>query len=103
MNLRLAKANPGPCTADRVTWAEVAVANFARAADSAGDLSTDSETVLTDLLADLMHWCDAQNCRPRVKRHIEFESALARARKHYKKEIAERITSVHGPRTNSRS
>jgi hypothetical protein len=36
---------------------------------------TDEEDVLSDLLADLMHWSD--------RNHYDFEAALLRARGHY--------------------
>jgi hypothetical protein len=54
----------------------------------AGDLNADPETVITDLLADLMHWCNARNIRPRVR--VAFDRALRRACAHYGKEINER-------------
>ena len=39
----------------------------------------DGETALTDLLADLMHWCDEQG--------LDFETELNRADEHYTHEI----------------
>ena len=86
---RLKKRNIEPSLADRTSWAQSAVASFAQANDLAEDLRTDPQTVLTDLLTDLMHWCDAQKRGGRIKRAIDFESALSQACRHFKEETAE--------------
>lgn len=63
------------------------MAAFARAAGQDADLRLDPETVLCDLLADLMHWCDTQTI-PNQLRAIDFQSALGRALRHH---AAERV------------
>ncbi len=60
--------------------------SFAGATGLSGDLKTDPETVLGDLLADLMHWCDGQKASDCLVESIDFESALKRARDHYRAE-----------------
>ena len=81
----MAKINLDPCNADRAMWAASAMANFARISDREADLQTDPETLLGDLLTDLMHWCDIEK---RHKSSVEFESALEQARLHF---VAERV------------
>jgi hypothetical protein len=72
-----------PRNADRVAWAGSAMADFATATGLWEDLRTDPETALGDLLADLMHWCDACGATGRPAQVIDFEAALKRARAHY--------------------
>ena len=62
---------------DRADWAGQAIAAFAHATrmDTVGE---DAETMLGDLLADLMHWCDRNN--------VDFETQLACARSNYAEE-----------------
>jgi len=45
----------------RVKWAAAALRCFQR------ETGTDNEDALTDLLCDLMHWCDRNNCQLRSK------------------------------------
>ena len=85
----------GPCqndeyprNADRAQWAASAMTKFATVTGLREDLQADPETVLADLLADLMHWCDAQTADPYVEEAVDFKSALARARGHYQEELA---------------
>jgi hypothetical protein len=54
----------------RADWAGKALEGFRR------EPGTDLEDVLSDLLADLMHWCDRNN--------QAFETELRRARAHYR-------------------
>ena len=79
----LARNDGDPSNADRATWGSVAMVSFARAAGQDVDLRLDPETVLCDLLADLMHWCDLQRPLGHVTEPVDFESALGRARRHY--------------------
>lgn len=58
----------------RAEWAALAIAAFVLKTGS------DEEDVVSDLLADLMHWCDRHD--------ISFEDELARARFHYEAETA---------------
>jgi hypothetical protein len=70
-------ADPEDMNDDRAQWAAVALREFQRAT------GTEDDDALSDLLCDLMHWCDRNDC--------EFEAALSRARMHYDAEI----TSEH--------
>lgn len=93
VNHRLAKASADPSNADRALWASLAVVNFASVTGLSKDVQTDPETVLGDLLADLMHWCDVQQpSRGRIVL-IDFESALKRAHNHYAEERAAFLTN----------
>jgi hypothetical protein len=67
--------------ADRVLWGELALTSFAKKSGQEDDLTADPETVLGDLLADLMHFCDS--------RKTDFDSALERGRNHHREEIEE--------------
>ncbi len=89
LNRRLERANAEPCNADRALWASLAIVSFARVVGLAEDVTVDPETVLGDLLADLMHWCDVQKKNNAYQEPINFDSALARARNHYRGEYAE--------------
>ncbi len=89
VNRRLSKTNADPRNADRALWGTLAVVSFASVTGLSGDVQIDPETVLCDLLADLMHWCDVQETNYCVRGSVDFESALERARGHYSKECAE--------------
>ncbi len=89
VNRRLAETNADPRNADRSLWAELALVSFARVSGLSEDVRVDSETVLCDLLADLMHWCNVQKTNNCLIESINFESALERARDHYSKESAD--------------
>lgn len=89
VNRRFAKKKKDPRNADRSLWGDLAVANFARVTGLSGDVDVDPETVLCDLLADLMHWCDVPKARGSVVQSVDFDSALQRAREHYSQECAE--------------
>lgn len=69
-------------------WGASAMVSFARNAGQGIDLRIDPETVLCDLLADLMHWCDLQKSVDHYMEPVDFESALGRARRHYGAERA---------------
>ena len=56
----------------RAAWAATALRRFQE------ETGTDDETALTDLLCDLMHWCDRNGG--------DFDSSLAAARMHYEAE-----------------
>lgn len=79
----ISHSNERPRNADRARWAASAVAKFAKATGMGTDLGADPETVLVDLLADLMHWCDARVLTRSDDAALDFGSALARARSHY--------------------
>jgi hypothetical protein len=86
---RKVTARLSPSNADRAAWAASAIAAFAVASGASGDLPVDPETVLGDLLADLMHWSDLRGARLRVERPISFDLALTQARVHY---VDERVS-----------
>jgi hypothetical protein len=80
------KNKPEPGNADRARWGKLAMTSFAKATGANRDLPSDPETVLADLLADVMHWCDARKTADQSLEPIDFESALDRARAHHAKE-----------------
>jgi hypothetical protein len=88
-NRRLTKTHEDPCNADRALRGALAVTSFASVTGQSEDIAVDPETVLGDLLAGLMHWCGAQKTNDRIEEAIDFESALARARNHYREECAD--------------
>jgi len=59
---------------ERAEWAASALRDFQR------NTRTDDEDALSDLLCDLMHWSDRNNC--------DFGAELSRARLHYEAETA---------------
>ena len=62
---------------DRASWAEVALVDALRAFMKT--TRTDREDALSDLLADLLHWCDSND--------IDFDRELERGRGHYAEEL----------------
>lgn len=86
-NLRLIETHADPSNSDRALWGSLAVVTFASVTGQSGDVEVDPETVLGDLLAGLMHWCDVQETRSSLEESISFESALKRARNHYREEF----------------
>lgn len=83
---RLPTINNGPSNADRCLWGELALHSFAGVSGAKRELAQDPETVLADLLADLMHWCEMQGDLHRRDHPVDFESALRRARCHHAEE-----------------
>jgi len=65
-------ADPDEQNDDRSEWAEIALLAFM------GQTRTDVGDAVSDLLADMMHWCDRNG--------IDFGSELERAQEHYKEE-----------------
>lgn len=66
-----------PTNTDRAMWAQAAVTTFAEITrmDSAGE---DDETIMADLLADLMHLAESKD--------IDWAATLERATGHYEYE-----------------
>jgi hypothetical protein len=60
----------------RADWADKAINTFIEAT------GTDPEDAVSDLLCDIMHWCDLYN-------EYDFDAELDRARGHYDCEILE--------------
>lgn len=73
-----------PTNEDRAGWAQVAVDAFAAETnmDAAGE---DMQTVMGDLLADLMHLCQQND--------IDFERILATGKMHFEAELEEEKVS----------
>lgn len=69
-----------PTNEDRAGWAQCALDAFAHTTsmDTAGE---DDKTVLSDLLVDLMHWCDLNE--------VAFDEVLANAADTYAQEVEE--------------
>ncbi len=89
MNRRLSETRAELRNVDRALWGAMAVVSFAGVTGQSQNVQIDPETVLGDLLADLMHWCDAQKTSGGLKESLDFESALERARNHYNEERAD--------------
>lgn len=68
---------------ERARRAEKALKEYARLTGSAWKVGLEAEDLLTDLLADLMHWCE-------WKHLADFETCHARAGNHYTEERAGR-------------
>jgi hypothetical protein len=90
-NHRLSETGADPSSADRALWGALAVAHFASVTDRSEDMHTDPETVLSDLLADLMHWCDARRSNSELQEAVRFDSALERARDYYNEEVSDEL------------
>jgi hypothetical protein len=68
----------GPTNEDRAQWAEVALLAFGRRTGTVKDHVGDNEDpflILSDLLADLAHWCDRHG--------VDLPAALVHATRHY--------------------
>lgn len=77
-----------PRNRDRSLWAQHAVVSFAKAAGQELDYRFDPQTVLSDLLTDLMHWCDVPASKLSGLKGVDFESALGQAQRNYNAESA---------------
>jgi len=81
----------GTTNDERASWAEAALLVFAQRIGTAKKMIGDKEDpflIVSDLLADLAHWCD--------RHEVDLQSALAHAAKHY---LAE--TNGEGKQFNS--
>jgi len=68
----------GPTNDERASWAEAALLSFAQRTGLAKEMLGDKEDpflIVSDLLADLAHWCDRHN--------VDLPSALVHAARHY--------------------
>ena len=70
-----------PTNADRAEWAEKAIKVFAVEVGEDSDLEADPETVLSDLIGDLMHYCDI--------RKVDWYEALRRGTNYHSEEVEE--------------
>lgn len=64
--------DPDGMNEKRADWAANALSTFV------GDTKTDAEDAVSDLLVDIMHWCDRNS--------TDFERELARSLNHYRSE-----------------
>lgn len=62
---------------NRANWAQAALEAFQK------ETRTDAPDACSDLLADLMHFCDRYG--------LDFDSELARAKMHYEEETADHL------------
>ncbi|HEY4679036.1 MAG TPA: hypothetical protein VIJ01_17855 [Candidatus Angelobacter sp.] len=71
----------GPGNDDRALWAEAALLAFAQRTGLAKEIVGDKEDrffIISDLLADLAHWCD--------RHEVDLPAALVHAAQHYRAE-----------------
>jgi hypothetical protein len=87
VNHRIGETGADPSNADRALWGALAVAHFASTSSRVEGMRADPETGLSDLLADLMHWCDVQRSGSKRGEAIGFDSALEWARDYYNEEV----------------
>ena len=74
-------ANEGTTNDDRALWAEAALLAFAQRTGQAKEIVGNKEDrffIISDLLADLAHWCD--------RNEVDLPSALIHAAEHYRAE-----------------
>lgn len=78
---KMVPIDPDNLNNERADWAEAALDAFALVTrmDTAGE---DYETILGDLLCDLMHWCDRNG--------VDFDVMLDVARMGYEDETTEK-------------
>lgn len=88
MNNRLSETGADPSNVDRALLGALTVAHFASVTSRVENMHTDPETVVSDLLADIMHWCDLQRPTGELQESIGFDSALQRARDYYMEECS---------------
>jgi hypothetical protein len=72
--------DPDEMNGDRSDWAQTALVAFAVETGQCPD-SDGFEEIATDLIADLMHFCDVEK--------IDFSRCLAIAQDHYREETTE--------------
>lgn len=78
-----ATADEGISNDQRASWAYSALLTFAQTTGSGSDLMGTAEEralVVTDLLADLAHWCDRND--------VDLQLVIQRATDHYQTETA---------------
>jgi hypothetical protein len=96
VNRRLREKDSQPSSADLALWGALAIAQLNGSVASGEGSATDAELALSDLLVDLMHWCDLRSSVRRRQQTVSFESALENAKAHYQEErdIASRKTVI---------
>lgn len=78
------KSSGYPTNRDKAAFARVALRAYATRTGLAEHFPSDHETVISDLLADLMHYCTIHD--------LSFNDLLSRADRHYSEEWAEEHT-----------
>jgi hypothetical protein len=76
-----AAANEGASNDDRALWAEAALLAFAQRTGLGKEIVGDKEDrffIISDLLADLAHWCN--------RHEVDLSAALIHAAQHYRAE-----------------
>ena len=68
-----------PNNRKRAEWASRALKEYALNVSSLNDFELEPETTVSDLLADIRHFCDSKE--------IDFDDALAQAKRHYGAEM----------------
>jgi len=84
-------SDDGTANDERASWAEAALLAFAQRTGMAQEMVGDKEDaffIVSDLLADLGHWCD--------RRQVDLWAALVHAAQHYRAE-----TKGYGRQFNS--
>jgi hypothetical protein len=96
MSRRLVETGADPSNADRALLAAWVVANFVSVTSGVKEIDRDLETAISDLLADLMHWCDFQGPIGHAQEPIGFNTALERARDYYREERGDELEQDFG-------
>jgi hypothetical protein len=81
MSMNETPSDEGITNAERASWAEAALIAFAQRTGLAKEALGDKEDpflIVSDLLADLAHWCDCNR--------VDLPSVLAHAARHYQAE-----------------
>lgn len=70
-----------PTNWDRITAARATIRKYCEIKEGTSELYDEAEDVLSDLLADLLHWCKANGhtinigtCAKRAEWHFEVEA-----------------------------
>lgn len=103
LNRRLRKTGGTASNAHLALWGALAIAQFDGNATLVDASPGDAEMTLSDLLADLMHWCDSQPPQSGNQR-VVFDSALEQAREYYRQERGGKLKTLlqpGGKRTNT--
>jgi len=80
-----ATTDEGTTNDERASWAEVGLLAYGQRTGTVGEKVGDDEDpslIVTDLLADIAHWCDRNN--------VDLQSALESATKYYQTETGEK-------------
>ena len=73
-----------PSNRERADWASIALVAFAEEVRMEDE---DRETQLSDLLCDLMHFCNVEK--------LKWSLCVSRAQNHFREEVAEETGMMH--------